>query len=225
MMNSEQETEKKAAMKRKSEGEKEGSKAKSRRNSDMDEEIPATQSPPKRSETEKKSIVPEYKNKLTNKFLNKLKNDERGSRGISMVSSPSIMMSSTSPSKPSTSSANLEIANFISEVKSKVKKIDVDEIFDKLKETGDDEDDRKEPKKSSSEVKKPKQDQRSPNKSTTEEASFKLPALAFQPDTEWSIIKANNVKHLKESTANLRVMIEELNEAKLVSKKKFAELM
>ena len=91
---------------------------------------------------------------------------------------------------------------------------DVDDIFDKLKETGDDEDDRKEVfslKKSSSEVKKPKQDQRSPNKVTTEEIS----SLAkFQPDTEWSKIKANTVKHLKESTANLRVMIKELNEAK-----------
>lgn len=218
MVNSEKETEKKA-MKRKSEGEKEGSKIKSRRDSvgcEMDEEIPATQSPPKlkRSENEKKSIVPEYKNKLTNKSINKLKNEERINRGISILSSPSIMMSSASPSKPSTSSASLS-ESFMAEVKSKVKKSP--DVFDKLK-TGDDDDNRKEafaPKKSSSEVTKPKQDQRSPNKVTTEDASFKFPALAkFHPDTEWSKIKANTVKHLKESTANLRVMIKEMNEAK-----------
>ena len=226
MVKFEQEIEKK--MKRKSEDEKEsgGSKVKSRRNSvivDMDEEIPASQSPPpfKRSETEKKPIFPEYKNKLTNKSINRLKNEERGSRGVSILSSPSIMISSASSSKPSTSSASLS-ESFMAEVKLKVKEspqiFDVDEIFDKLKETRDEESKIKEElvhKKSSSEAKKPTHDQISPSKLTTEVASSKFTALSkFQPDMEWSKITVNTIKHLKESSANLRVMVKELKTAK-----------
>jgi hypothetical protein len=200
-------------MKRKAENEKEQqTKEKFSRVSsanNLEEEIPATPSPEKKQTESDNNPIPEYKMKLVNKSLNRIK--ESGSnRSLSLLSSPSIMSSSSSKARNSSPSI---CESFVAEMKAKVQEkkpeqevIDVEAIFEKLKK--DDGEDKKEVEGAKG---KPTDEEKEDKKGI----SCDLPMIAtFQTDLDWSKVGTATVKHLKSSCTNLRLMINELNEAK-----------
>lgn len=205
-------------------------KSRSRKTSenDMEVEIPATQSPPKRkSEAESRRVIfPEISDssKFCNKTLIKLKDEERGNRSVSMLSSPSIMFSSSSKLKSSSLSVS---ENFLAEVKSKVQEskeknetFDVDAVFEHLKKSDEAEDKNKTNQKSlsSNEILETNSVEESREKQKKEEGSKRslelLPMIKIQAKPEWSEVDAAAVSHLKENATNFRAVLNELKKAK-----------
>lgn len=143
---------------------------------------------------------------MANKSLNRIKDEERKSRAVSMLSSPSIMMSSSGSSSSLTES-------FMAEMKLKVQEsiekppeiIDVNTVFDKLKEDKEDADVQDNKENLSSEDEK---------QGNLKKVINFPPVTKFQLDLDWSQIEAATVRNLKESNANLRTTIDELNKAK-----------
>lgn len=202
---SDKEVDKKAAAMKRKAATNEASEEKNRRKKsetvDAEIEIPATQSPPKCLPT-----------KFPNKSLSRIKDEDRGNRSVSMLSSPSIMMSTSKPKPPAAASSLTE--NFIAEIKLKVQEsnaklpeaFDIDAVFDQLKKSDED----------------AKEKNETTNSTSIEEISPEEPKKAlnlppikkFQPKPEWSEIDAASLSHLKESSVNFRHILEELKKAK-----------
>lgn len=172
-------------------------------------EIPSTQSPPKepKQRLTSKSLFMNYPRKpnFENKSLSYIKERERKT----LISSPSIM--SMKPARTE------KLENQLPTPKKAKVSFGNDDVFNDLKYSSDP------PGKIVEGTKEPTLNQRtstSINVSTNEQNEQKnnlkpaVPIEKFQPDPEWSKVNSDSLCHLKLSTTNFRLVLDELKIAK-----------